>query len=86
MTNLRELLQQSGVNNSELAAIMHVGRMSVWRWQHGVQPKQELTRVTCEKIVGLLRKAIDAGYLPLPEDVRHSERIGLIKRILKSLA
>lgn len=86
MLNLKNLLDKSKVSNAEIAAILHVGRMSTWRWQHGIEPRQELTRITCDRILSLLATAIDKNLLPLQDDVKKSERISVIKRILKSLA
>lgn len=86
MKNLKELLVRSGISGGELAAVMHVSRMSVWRWANSdAEPRQELTRITCTRILDLIETAVERGLLPL-KDVPQAEHIATIKRVLKAVA
>ena len=83
--NVRDTLDAAGISVVEAAKLINVHRVTVHGWIRGIEPRSPMVKNVAEKILGLITKATQAGKLPLKE-VPHSERLRLLRKILRELA
>ena len=62
-TNLKQLIERSGLRPSFIARHCGVSLVSVWKWQQGTRPREEHLKSLAEILgisVSQLRKIVDA--------------------------
>lgn len=83
----KETIQSAGLTIIEGAKILGISRPTFYNWEAGVQPRVQIQyRAACHA-AALLKKAIEAGRLPLRDTtLPSSERLAAVRRILKEIS
>ena len=80
---LKYILKDSKITISEIADIFQMTRQTLYRWLKGVKPRQKIAYQVVTSYFAQLQKAVERGDLPLPKEIKRSERKAVIKALLK---
>ena len=85
MMNLRDVLTTADISVTEASVLFGVHRVTVHGWISGKQPRSPIVRRVMEKMTELMEKGIAANRLPI-HDVKKSERLPMLRRVLRDMA
>lgn len=81
-----ETVKQANLLPSDLAKLLKVNRCTVSNWFNGKNHPHPMIKVKLNKLLDAVHRAVDAGDLPVPHDVKRRERAHYIsERIVKHL-
>lgn len=75
------VVQEAGLRNAELARMTNVARSTPRYWILGISKPTGEAIPRVERVLNGLRRAVDAGVLPLPKGIKPSVRASRIDEI-----
>lgn len=80
-----DAFREAGLRPKHLAPILGISRVTASIWLNGHGDPHVLLRKKVDTLAALVMKALDAGKLPIPEDVSKSEEVEYLKATLTAL-
>lgn len=83
-TQFKPLLARAGITVIEAAKLFKTTRTTIYHWQKGNAPNQEILLAFATRQIELIEKAVVLKRLPLV-GVPAKERLPIIRKILKDM-
>ena len=78
-----EIAKEARLQPHDLAKLLKVSRITVSMWFNGHSNPHRLLESRVVKLLDGIRRAMDAGELPVPHDVTRRERGHYIQKVLE---
>lgn len=76
------ILQTARLRTVDVAKLINVSRVTVSMWMNGHAQPHSLLHDRVRKFLDAVKKAMQAGLLPVPVDARRRERGFYVQRVL----
>ncbi len=77
-----EIAKDARLMPHDLAKILKINRITVSMWFNGHSKPHRFLQDRVEKLLDVIRLAVEAGDLPVPHDVTRRERAHYIQKVL----
>ena len=81
--DFKTLLMETGITVQEAAKIFRTTRPTIYHWLKGTGPNQEVLLQFALRQIGVIKKALAAGDLPLSVDVESTDRLACVYGVMR---
>lgn len=77
-----DIVKVAKLQPNDLAKLLNVNRITVSMWMNGHSSPHRLLSSRVGKMLDIIRRAVEAGDLPVPHDVTRRERAHYVRTVV----
>lgn len=77
-----ERITEAHLLPSDVARLLNLSRVTVSRWLNGHSRPHQLHEYKVKRLLDAVDRAMDSGDLPVPHDIKRSERAAYLTKVL----